>query len=161
MEPFSALLAFRAGNSPVTGEFPSQRPVARSFDVFFDLRLNQQLSKQWRCRWFEMPSRPLWRHYNDIPSSCYLSDCWKWLREDCFYQVGHMWTLKSFIISGRCFSKTFNISVGVFTIKCMLVSNCIMHGNLFIIHTENKAWISNPNHSCRWVHLLIHALTWR
>ena len=34
------------GNSPVTGEFPSQRPVTRSFDVFFDLRLNKRLSKQ-------------------------------------------------------------------------------------------------------------------
>ena len=34
----SALLALYAGNSPVTGEFPSQRPVTRSFDVFFDLR---------------------------------------------------------------------------------------------------------------------------
>ena len=28
-----------AGNSPATGEFSSQRPVTRSFDVFFDLRL--------------------------------------------------------------------------------------------------------------------------
>ena len=37
MEKFSALLALCAGNSPVSGEFPSQRPVARSFDVFFDL----------------------------------------------------------------------------------------------------------------------------
>ena len=37
METFSALLAFCAGNSPVTGEFPAQRPVKRSFDVFFDL----------------------------------------------------------------------------------------------------------------------------
>ena len=33
------------GNSPVTGEFPSQRPVTRSFDVFLDLGLNKQLSK--------------------------------------------------------------------------------------------------------------------
>ena len=37
METFIALLALCAGNSPVTGEFPSQRPVTRSFDVFFDL----------------------------------------------------------------------------------------------------------------------------
>ena len=29
------------------GEFPAQRPVTRSFDVFFDLRLNKPLSKQW------------------------------------------------------------------------------------------------------------------
>ena len=43
METFSVLLAICAGNSPVTGEFPSQRPVTRSFDVFFDLRLNKRL----------------------------------------------------------------------------------------------------------------------
>ena len=40
METFSALLALCAGKSPVTGEFPSQRPVTQSFDVFFDLCLN-------------------------------------------------------------------------------------------------------------------------
>ena len=44
METFSALLVFCAGNSPVTGEFPAQRPVSRSFDVFFDLRPNKRLS---------------------------------------------------------------------------------------------------------------------
>ena len=38
METFSALLAICAGNSPLPGEFPAQRPVTRSFDVFFDLR---------------------------------------------------------------------------------------------------------------------------
>ena len=40
METFSALLAICVGNSPVHGEFPAQRPMMRSFDVFFDLRLN-------------------------------------------------------------------------------------------------------------------------
>ena len=45
MEIFSALRAICAGNSSVPGEFPAQRPVTRSFDVFFDLRLNKQLSK--------------------------------------------------------------------------------------------------------------------
>ena len=64
IETFSALLAFCVGNSPVTGEFPAQRPVTRSFGVFFDLRLNHQLSKQWTCRWFETPSCSLWRHCN-------------------------------------------------------------------------------------------------
>ena len=34
MEFFFVLLALCTGNSPVTGEFPSQRPVTRSFDVF-------------------------------------------------------------------------------------------------------------------------------
>ena len=46
METFPVLLAFCAGNSPATGDFPSQRPVTRSFDVFFDLGLNKRLSKQ-------------------------------------------------------------------------------------------------------------------
>ena len=41
----SALLALCAGNSPVTGEFPSQRQVTRSIDVFFALRRNKRLSK--------------------------------------------------------------------------------------------------------------------
>ena len=45
METLSALLALCAGNSPVSGEFPSQRPVTRSFGVFYDLRLNKRLSK--------------------------------------------------------------------------------------------------------------------
>ena len=43
METFSTLLAICAGNSLVTGEFPIQRPVTRSFDIFFDLRLNKWL----------------------------------------------------------------------------------------------------------------------
>ena len=46
METFSAILVICAGNSTVTGEFPAQRPVTRSFDVFLDLRLNERLSKQ-------------------------------------------------------------------------------------------------------------------
>ena len=44
----------------------SQRSVTRSFGVFLDLRLYQQLSKQWRRRWFETPSRSLWRQCNDL-----------------------------------------------------------------------------------------------
>ena len=46
---------------PVLGEFPAQRPMTRSFDVFFDLRLNKPLSKQSWGWWFETLSRPLWR----------------------------------------------------------------------------------------------------
>ena len=63
---FSVLLALCAGNSPVTGEFPSQRPMTRSFDVFFDLRLNKRLSKQSRGWRFETQSRPLCRHSNGM-----------------------------------------------------------------------------------------------
>ena len=46
METFSALLAICAGNSTVNGEFPTQRPVTLSLNVFIDLRLNKRLSKQ-------------------------------------------------------------------------------------------------------------------
>ena len=67
---FSALLTICAGDSPVNGEFPAQRPVTGSFDVFFDLRLNERLSKQSWDRWFETPSRSLWRHSNGDGLGC-------------------------------------------------------------------------------------------
>ena len=66
METFSALLAFCARDSLVTGEFPSQRPVTRSFDVSFDLCLIKRLSQQSWGWWYETPSRPLLRRGNDI-----------------------------------------------------------------------------------------------
>ena len=66
METFSALLAICAGNSPVPGEFPAQRPVTRSFAVFCDLRRNKRLSKQWWGWWFGTPSCPLWRHHDAV-----------------------------------------------------------------------------------------------
>ena len=46
METFSALLAICAGNSPVTGDFPAQRPETRNVDVFTDVHFNELLSKQ-------------------------------------------------------------------------------------------------------------------
>ena len=46
METFSALLALCEGNPPVTGGFPSQGPVTRGFDVFFDLLLKKNKNKK-------------------------------------------------------------------------------------------------------------------
>ena len=66
MEAFSALLAICAGNSPVPGEFPTQRPMTRSFDVYFDLRLDKRLCKQSWGWWFETLLCPLWRHSDAI-----------------------------------------------------------------------------------------------
>ena len=65
METFSALLVICAGNSPVSGEFPAQRPVTRSFDVFFYLRLNKRLGKQSWGWWFVTLSCPLWHQCNE------------------------------------------------------------------------------------------------
>ena len=70
METFSALLALCAGNSPVTSEFPSQRPVTRSSDVFLDLRLNKRLSKNCEAGDFRR-HRP---HYDVIVMSLWFSD---------------------------------------------------------------------------------------
>ena len=67
VETFSALLALCAGGgggSPVPCEFPAQRPVTRSFDVFFDLCPNKRLSKHSRGWWFETLLCSLWRHCN-------------------------------------------------------------------------------------------------
>ena len=64
MEKNSALLAICAENSPVPDEFPAQRLVTRSFDIYFDLRPNKGLSTQLWGWWFETQSRPLWRHGN-------------------------------------------------------------------------------------------------
>ena len=64
METFSSLLSLCEGNPPVTGGFPSQRPVTWSFEFFFDLRLNKRLSKHPRRWWFKAPSCLLWRHCN-------------------------------------------------------------------------------------------------
>ena len=46
------------------GEFPTQRPVTRSFDVLFNLRLNKRLRKQPWGWWFETLLWSLWRHCN-------------------------------------------------------------------------------------------------
>ena len=61
------------------GEFPTQRPVVRSFDVFFDLRLNTRLSKQPWDLWFETPSWSLWRQCNALRY-------WFWFCSPGFFQ---------------------------------------------------------------------------
>ena len=84
METFSALVVICAGKSPVPGEFLAQRPVTRSFNVFFDLRLNKRLSTQSWGWWFETLWCPLWRHRNErfhIMTS-------PWTCGGCSYNIG-------------------------------------------------------------------------
>ena len=81
METISASLACCAGNSPVTGEFPSQRPVTRNFDGFFDLR--HELVWGW---WFETPSRSLWRQCN--VTYLFHNDAW---HGNTFHITGPLW----------------------------------------------------------------------
>ena len=102
METFSALLAICAGNSPIPGEFPAQRPVTRSFDVFFDLRLNKRLSKQPWGWWFETPSWSLWRQCN----ACSMSGVPSWRANVtdarlAVLAVGSMWLQRACALSDR------------------------------------------------------------
>ena len=68
-QPHRCMMTSSNGNifhvtGPLCGEFPAQRPVTRSFGIFFDQRLNKRLSKQSRRWWFGTPSFSLWRHCN-------------------------------------------------------------------------------------------------
>ena len=81
-------MALCAGNSPVTGEFPSQRPVTRSYDVFFDLSLNKRFSKQ-SCE-FEF-----W--------------VWVWLRDASCYRIGILPSRYTIIIIHMMTSSNGNI----------------------------------------------------
>ena len=67
------VIGLLCGNSPVTGEFPAQRPVMRSFDVFFDLRPNKRLSKQSWGLWFETPS--LLCNWGEVGYICISMEC--------------------------------------------------------------------------------------
>ena len=66
IESYSALLALSEGNSPVTGELVNSlhKGQWRGALMIFYLRLNKWSSKPSGCRWFEPPSRSLWRHCN-------------------------------------------------------------------------------------------------
>ena len=57
IKTFSSLPDLCEGNPPITGGFPSQRPLTRSFEVCFYLRLKKRLITQSRRRWLETPPR--------------------------------------------------------------------------------------------------------
>ena len=73
------------------GEFPTQRPVTRSFDVFFGLHPNKRLSKQWWGWWFETLSRVLWRHRNVAVSNQPVLPIDTWSR--CRYASWDLWII--------------------------------------------------------------------
>ena len=125
METFSALLAICAGNSPVSGEFPAQRPVTRSFDVYFDLSLNKRLSKQsWGC-WFETLSCPLWRQCNGWPSTSRCKDTllarFGLMYMHILVQNNRGW----FLLQCRKVILKFNISICIFggIMRCFRISS--------------------------------------
>ena len=121
IKTFSILLALCKGTLPVTSGFSSQRPVTRSFDVFFHLRLNIRLTKQPRRRWFGMPSRPLWRHCND----------------------GEVYTVCLFItkLLEAATTTVFNSSTDDDTVRLTFL--CILTRPIFVPHTSiwyQRSW---------------------
>ena len=106
METFSASLALCAGNSPVPGEFPSQRPVTRRFDIFFHLCLNKRLSKQSWGWWFETPSWSLWRHCNAM--------AWR----------EATWTLYNGVTRGQCVNFITLSAISQSKLTCIRSWNC-------------------------------------
>ena len=102
-----------AGNSP--GEFPAQRPVTRSFDVFFDLRLNKRLSEQPWGWWFEMPSWSLWRQ-------CNVQGCLKtWAPTQYKDRLSHVWD--TYVRD-----------------KTVVRLSCLSHGDPYIGKTTSLYW---------------------
>ena len=142
METFSALLAVRAGNSPVPGEFPVQRPVTPSFDLFFDLRLNKRWSKQSWGWWFETLSRPLRRHCNEIT--------WTGMSQQrpvtIYTPLGflrHVMSPKVRLVSHRINEMTSNWNRQFIASKILVLSSlyCIHYGQL--INFPSKASFAN------------------
>ena len=147
MEKISALLAFWAWNSPVPGEFPAQRPVARSFNVFFDLCLNKRLNKQSRHRWFETPSGSLWRHckvnasLSSFESSYMYVYFFIWLHSRSYKSKTF---LPLYFSTVRCKQNGQRFADGIF--KCIFVLNgdvslTKFHWSFFLEVTE-KEWLS-------------------
>ena len=100
----------------VRGIHQPQRPVTRNVDVFFDLRLNKQLSKQSRRRWFQMTSSSLWRHYIfcnafDCTTNNLLSSCLLFLLLTGVLQCGRKQSRVGFF-SGICITWTKELQHG-------------------------------------------------
>ena len=103
-----------------TGEFPSQSPVTRIFDVFFDLRLSKLLSKQSWCRWFDTPSRWLWHQCNDPSHYAIIWSSYHIILSVMAYQpimllltmhIAHIYSLKSYQSHHHSIQLSFHKSI--------------------------------------------------
>ena len=95
------------------GEFPAQRPVTRSFDVFFDLRLNKRLRKQSWGWWFETPLWSLWPHCNEKHEK---------RRERCAFSSGWTLTVIMYCYHVLCCAVSFSVRKWYVT-WCIVSSN--------------------------------------
>ena len=138
---FPRYCAFCAWNSLVIGEFSAQRPVTRSSDVFFDLRLNRELTKQWRRRWFETPSLPLWRHCNVKPLNDKPRHCHHWHIYIYIYIV-IMFLLYQHGIPKPCSIRTV-ISNDILRNEWNVITHRAIMSAVYMLAAEVKSWTSN------------------
>ena len=160
METSSALLVLCAVNSLVTGEFPSQRPVTRSFDVFFLLRLNKSLSKQSWGWWFEKASRSLWRHWNGISSTrsrlfTYISLIYTlWQVLLAWSQVIRGVVVKNKIVPFKFFSNNWKNSIHFYIKPSNPLHIAIERRSKFWLSMIRLLWTQSTN-ACGWNHVTI------
>ena len=132
---------------PVPGEFPTQRPVTRSFDVFSDLRLNKRLSKQPWDWWFETLSCPLWRHCNDSP----YHPCGG--EYDITFHIWIKWRLQ-LSYDAMCFSKVIaDYSVGSFWCRDgnFLFVAIFVAGSKTLVYKNLVVWAWSADRVHQWM----------
>ena len=158
METFSALRDICAGNSLVIWNFPAQRPVIRSFDVFFDLHLIKWLSKQSWGWWLEMPSHSLWCHSNEFT--------WCHKGPVIVRRAGLLWSQQDFewrrsVPLFKCLT-VLEFSFILFNL-CLLITFFIFIMNYvpivtFWIFTYHKIWILSIMFCSIWSYWIIYFL---
>ena len=136
----SALLTLCAGNSPATGEFPSQRPVKWSYAVFFDLCLNKRLSKQSWGWWFETRSRSLWPH----------SNVWRECLNTMHLSKSGFWTIRT-QLTFVLLHQTFRVII--FKSKCVCIMTTRIHESIILL-ARNKIMTTHIYVSdlIQWIH---------
>ena len=90
-----------------------QNSMCSYFGVFFDLRLNKQLSKRSRRRWFDMPPRSLWRLY-DVREKLTLVRVMVWCFQATSHYLSQCWP---------CFMSTY----GAIRLQWMPSIHCLWH----------------------------------
>ena len=145
METLSASLAFCAGNSPVTGEFPAQGPVTRSFDVFFNLCLNKRLSKQSWGWWFETPSWSLWHHCNARERIiCMGRNNTGWNEFYVFRFKYHGWCLQRCLIGAIIQSIVYNCWSGTPSVSLLpVLPNCLTGLDMYNLKLTSRLFCDN------------------
>ena len=116
------------------GEFSTQSSVTRSFDLFFDLRLNKRFSKQLWGWWFETPPLSLWHHCN-VFSFLFLNG----LKHSNEIQWNLNKIEKGLFLENRLHNVSCITTVILFRIQCVneLLRNPLLYTFSNLLHSVN------------------------